>query len=75
MGVIHVVKTSIKHALDLRVIAFKMLSKLATLIDIRNTFLTRKINKPLELKAYNFWPKKKLLKIGPSQGFLNEKNV
>ena len=54
---------------------FKKLSKLATLIDIRNPFFTRKIKKLnkklLELKTCNFLAKnKKLLELGPSPGFL-----
>ena len=42
-------------------IEFKKLSELATLIDIRNPFFTRKIKKLnkklLELKTCNFWLK------------------
>ena len=54
---------------------FKKLPELATLIDIRNPFFTRKIKKLnmklMELETCNFWlKKKKLLEIGPSPGLL-----
>ena len=43
------------------IVEFKKLSELATLIDIRNPFFTRKIKKLnkklLELKTCNFWLK------------------
>ena len=58
------------------VIAFRKLSELATLIDIRNPFFTReikKLNKKLwELETCNFLAIKikKLLELGPSPGFL-----
>ena len=43
------------------IVEFKKLSELATLIDIRNPFLTGKIKKlnkkVLELKTCNFWLK------------------